>query len=202
MDISAEMIRDLRQRTGAGVVDCKTALQEAEGNVDGAIDYLRRKGLASAAKKAGRIATDGLVSAYIHAGGKIGVLVEVNCETDFVAKTGDFQTLVKNIAMQIAAANPNYVRREEIPAEVLDREKTIYRAQALESGKPEKVIDKIVEGKMERFFSEACLLEQTYIKDSDLTVREVVDAMIAKIGENINIRRFTRFQLGEGLSRH
>ncbi len=201
MDISAEMIRDLRQRTGAGVVDCKTALQEAKGNVDGAIDYLRRKGLASAAKKAGRIATDGLVSAYIHAGGKIGVLVEVNCETDFVAKTGDFQTLVKNIAMQIAAANPNYVRREEIPAEVLDREKAIYRAQALESGKPEKVIDKIVEGKMERFFSEACLLEQTYIKDSDLTVKEVVDAMIAKIGENINIRRFTRFQLGEGLSR-
>jgi elongation factor Ts len=201
MEISAEMIKDLRQRTGAGVVDCKTALQEAKGNVDGAIDYLRRKGLASAAKKAGRIATEGLVSSYIHAGGKIGVLVEVNCETDFVAKTGDFQTLVKNIAMQIAAANPQYVRREEIPVEVLEKEKAIYRSQATESGKPEKVIDKIIEGKMERFYSEACLLEQTYIKDSDLTVKEVVDAMIAKVGENVHIRRFTRFQLGEGLSR-
>jgi elongation factor Ts len=155
--------------------------------------------LATAAKKAGRIATDGLVSAYIHAGGKIGVLVEINCETDFVAKTEDFQTFVKNMAMQIAAANPQYVRREEIPGEVLERERGIYRAQALESGKPEKVIDKIIEGKMERFYSEACLLEQTFIKDSDLTVKEVLDALIAKIGENINIRRFTRYQLGEGL---
>jgi elongation factor Ts len=140
-----------------------------------------------------------LVSSYIHAGGKIGVLVEVNCETDFVAKTGDFQTLVKNIAMQIAAANPQYIRREEILAEDLERERRIYRTQALDSGKPEKVIDKIVEGKMERFYSEVCLLEQTYIKDSDLTVKDVLDAMIAKVGENINIRRFTRFQLGEGL---
>ena len=199
MDISAELIKDLRQRTGAGVMDCKVALREAQGSMEGAIDYLRRKGLATAAKKAGRIAADGLVASYIHSGGKMGVLVEVNCETDFVARTEDFQAFVKNIAMQIAAANPQYARREEIPPEVLEREREIYRAQAREMGKPEKVVDKIVEGKMERFYSEVCLLEQTYIKDSDLTVKEVLDSMIAKIGENISIRRFTRFQLGEGL---
>jgi len=200
MEISLELVKELRQRTGAGVVDCKKALQEAKGNVDAAIDYLRRKGLATAAKKAGRIASDGLVSSYIHAGGKMGVLVEVNCETDFVAKTEDFQAFVKNIAMQVAAANPQYIRREEIPKDVLEKERDIYRTQALEAGKPEKVIDKIVEGKIERFYSEVCLLEQTYIKDSDLTVKELLEAMIAKIGENISIRRFSRFQLGEGLS--
>jgi elongation factor Ts len=199
MEISIELVKDLRQRTGAGIVDCKAALQEAKGNMEGAIEYLRRKGLATAAKKAGRIATDGLVASYIHTGGKMGVLVEINCETDFVAKTEDFQIFVKNIAMHIAAANPQYIRREEVPAEVLERERRIYRSQALDAGKPEKVIDKIVEGKMERFFSEACLLEQTYIKDSDLTVKELLDAIIAKIGENIAIRRFARFQLGEGL---
>jgi elongation factor Ts len=200
MEISMELVKDLRQRTGAGVMDCRTALQEAKGNIEGAIDYLRKKGLATAAKKAGRIATDGLVSSYIHAGGKIGVLVEINCETDFVARTDDFQTFVKNIAMQIAAANPQYIRREEVPPEVLEKERQIYRTQALDSGKPEKVIDKIVDGKVERFYSEVCLLEQTYIKDSDQTVREVLEAMIAKIGENISIRRFARFQLGEGLT--
>jgi elongation factor Ts len=199
MDISIELVKDLRQRTGAGVIDCKTALKEAKGDMDAAIEYLRRKGLATAAKKAGRIATDGLVSSYIHAGGKMGVLVEVNCETDFVAKTEDFQTFVKNIAMHIAATNPQYIRREEIPPEVLERERRIYRSQAVDSGKPEKVINKIVEGKMERFYSEACLLEQTYFKDADLTVKEVLDTTIAKLGENITIRRFTRFQLGEGL---
>ena len=199
MEISAELIKDLRQRTGAGVMDCKVALQEAKGNIEGAIDYLRRKGLATAAKKAGRITTEGLVSSYIHAGGKMGVLAEINCETDFVAKTEDFQNFVKNVAMHIAAANPQYIKREEIPPEVLEKEKEIYRAQALESGKPAKVIDKIVEGKLERFYSEVCLLEQTYIKDSDLTVKEILDAMIAKVGENIAIRRFARFQLGEGL---
>ena len=199
MEISIELVKDLRQRTGAGVIDCKAALQEAKGDVDAAIEYLRRKGLAAAAKKAGRIATDGLVASYIHAGGKMGVLVEINCETDFVAKTEDFQTFVKNIAMHIAATNPQYIRREEIPAEVLEGEKTIYRSQALDSGKPEKVLDKIVQGKLERFFSEVCLLEQTYVKDPDLTVKELLDAIIAKIGENINIRRFARFQLGEGL---
>jgi elongation factor Ts len=200
MEISTDLVKDLRQRTGAGIMDCRTALQEANGDVEGAIDYLRRKGLATAAKKAGRIATDGLVSSYIHAGGKIGVLVEINCETDFVARTEDFQTFVKNIAMQIAAANPQYIRREEIPADVLEKEGQIYRTQAMESGKPAKVIDKIVDGKMERFYSEVCLLEQTYIKDSDLTVKEVLDGLIGKIGENISIRRFARFQLGEGLS--
>jgi len=200
MEISIELVKDLRQRTGAGVIDCKAALQEAEGNMEAAIDYLRRKGLATAAKKAGRIAADGLVSSYIHAGGKMGVLVEINCETDFVAKTEDFQTFVKNIAMHIAAANPQYIRREEIPEEVLERERAIYRTQAQDSGKPQKVIDKIIEGKMERFYSEVCLLEQTYVRDSDLAIKELLDAMIAKVGENITIRRFARFQLGEGLS--
>lgn len=200
MEISVELVKDLRQRTGAGIVDCKKALQESKGNVEAAIDYLRKKGLATAAKKAGRITSDGLISSYIHAGGKMGVLVEVNCETDFVAKTEEFQNFVKNIAMHIAAANPLYIRREEIPEEVLKKEREIYRTQALESGKPEKIIDKIVDGKMERFYSEVCLLEQTYIKDSDLTVKELLEAMIAKVGENITIRRFVRFQLGEGLS--
>jgi elongation factor Ts len=198
MEISIELVKDLRQRTGAGVIDCKTALREAKGDIEAAIDYLRRKGLATAAKKAGRITTDGLVSSYIHAGGKIGVLVEINCETDFVAKTEDFQTFVKNIAMHIAAANPQYIRREDIPAEVLEKEREIYRTQAMDLGKPAKVMDKIVEGKMERYYSEVCLLEQTYIKDSDLTVKEILDSMIAKLGENISIRRFARFQLGEG----
>jgi len=200
MEISTEMVKDLRQRTGAGVIDCKTALHEAKGDMEGAIEYLRRKGLATAAKKAGRIATDGLVSSYIHAGGKMGVLVEVNCETDFVARTEDFQGFVKNIAMHVAAANPQYIRREDVPAAVIEKEKRIYRDQARDSNKPEKVIDKIVEGKLERFFSEVCLLEQTFIRDSDLTVREVLEATIAKVGENISIRRFARFQLGEGLS--
>jgi elongation factor Ts len=199
MEISVELVKDLRQRTGAGVIDCKKALQEAKGNMDAAIDYLRRKGLATAAKKAGRIATDGLVSSYIHAGGKMGVLVEINCETDFVAKTEDFQNFVKNIAMHIAATNPQYIRREEVPEEVLEKERDIYRNQALDAGKPQKVIGKIVEGKMERFYSEVCLLEQTYVRDSDLTIKDLLDAMIAKVGENISIRRFVRFQLGEGL---
>jgi elongation factor Ts len=200
MEIAMELVKDLRLRTGAGVMDCRTALQESKGDLEGAIDYLRRKGLATAAKKAGRIATEGLVASYIHAGGKIGVLVEINCETDFVARTEDFQTFVKNMAMQIAAATPQVIRREELPEEILAKEREIYKNQALESGKPEKVIAKIVEGKMERFYSEVCLLEQTYIKDSDQTVKEVLEAMIAKIGENISIRRFVRFQLGEGLT--
>ena len=199
MEISIELVKDLRQRTGAGVIDCKTALGEAKGDIDAAIEYLRRKGLANAAKKAGRIATDGLISSYIHTGGKMGVLVEINCETDFVAKTEYFQTFVKNIAMHIAASNPQYIKREEIPAEVLESEKRIYRSQAVESGKPEKVIDKIIQGKLDRFYSEVCLIEQTYFKDPDLTVKEVLDSMIAKVGENISIRRFARFQLGEGL---
>lgn len=200
MEISMELIKELRQRTGAGVVDCKMALQESKGNIEAAIDYLRRKGLATAAKKAGRIATEGLIGSYIHAGGKMGVLVEINCETDFVARTEEFQNFVKNIAMHIAAANPQYIRREDVPLEVIEKEREIYRTQALDSGKPEKVIPKIVEGKLERFFSEVCLLEQTYFRDSDMIVKEVLDQMIAKFGENITIRRFARFQLGEGLS--
>lgn len=200
MDITIELVKDLRQRTGAGIVDCKAALQETKGDVEAAIDYLRKKGLAKAAKKAGRIAADGLIASYIHAGGKMGVLVEINCETDFVAKTEDFQAFVKNMAMHIAAANPQFIARENVPPDVLEKEREIYRTQALDSGKPVKVVDKIVEGKLERFYSETCLLEQTYIKDSDLTVKEVLDGMIGKIGENITIRRFARFQLGEGLS--
>jgi elongation factor Ts len=199
MEISAEKVKDLRARTGAGVMDCKTALNEAQGDFDKAVDLLRKKGLATAAKKAGRIASDGLVAAYIHAGGKIGVLVEINCETDFVAKTEDFQTFVKNVAMQIAAANPQYLRREEIPSEVIEKERAIYRAQAIESGKPEKVVDRIVDGKIEKFFSEVCLVEQTYVRDQEMTIRSLVEAMIAKVGENIAIRRFCRYQLGEGL---
>jgi elongation factor Ts len=199
MEIGSDRVKELRQRTGAGVMDCKAALQEAKGDIEAAIDYLRRKGLSAAAKKAGRVATEGQVTSYIHAGGKLGVLVEINCETDFVARTEDFQNFTKNIAMHIAAANPQYIRREEVPPEVLEREKEIYRTQALESGKPEKVIGKIVEGKVERFFSEVCLLEQTYIKDTERTTKEVVDEMVAKLGENIAIRRFARFQLGEGL---
>jgi elongation factor Ts len=200
MEISSELIKDLRQRTGAGVMDCKTALQESKGNMEGAIDYLRRKGLAAAAKRAGRIATEGLVSSYIHAGGKIGVLVEINCETDFVARTEDFQAFVKNMAMHIAATSPQYVSRDQVPPSVVEREKGIYRIQAQDAKKPEKVIEKIIEGKLERFFAEVCLLEQTYIKDPDVTVKEVLDSLIAKLGENIAIRRFARFQLGEGLA--
>ena len=199
MEISVELVKDLRQRTGAGIVDCKTALKEAQGDMEAAIEYLRRKGLATAAKKAGRVAADGTIFSYIHGGGKIGVLVEVNCETDFVARTEEFQGFVKNIALHIAASNPQYLKREEVPAEVLEREKRIYRDQARDSKKPEKVIEKIVEGKLDRFFSEVCLLEQTYVKDTDRTVKEVLDALIGKIGENITIRRFCRFQLGEGL---
>jgi elongation factor Ts len=199
MEISAEKVKDLRVRTGAGVMDCKAALGEAQGDFDKAVEFLRKKGLATAAKKAGRIASDGLVASYIHAGGKIGVLVEINCETDFVAKTEDFQAFVKNVAMQIAAANPQYLRREEIPADVVEKERAIYRAQALESGKPEKVVDRIVDGKLEKFYSEACLVEQAYVRDQELTVKGLVEAMIAKVGENIAIRRFCRYQLGEGL---
>ena len=200
MEISSELIKDLRQRTGAGVMDCKTALRESKGDMEGAIDFLRRKGLAAAAKRAGRIATEGLVSSYIHPGGKIGVLVEINCETDFVARTEDFQAFVKNMAMHIAATSPQYVSRDQVPPSVVEREKGIYRIQAQDAKKPEKVIEKIVEGKLERFYAEVCLLEQTYIKDPDVTVKEVLDSLIAKLGENIAIRRFARFQLGEGLA--
>ncbi len=199
MEVSASAVKELREKTGAGMMDCKKALAATAGDMQKAIDYLRQKGLAAAAKKADRIAADGAVGAYIHAGGKIGALVEINCETDFVARTAEFRALVKDIAMQVAAANPRYVRREEIPTAELEREKDIYRKQALESGKPEKIVDKIVEGKLERFYSEICLVEQSFIKDPDKKVADVVNDAIARLGENIQIRRFSRYRLGEGV---
>jgi elongation factor Ts len=201
MEVSASAVKELRERTGAGMMDCKKALAETGGDVPKAIDYLRQKGLAAAAKKADRVASDGAVGAYVHPGGKIGVLVEINCETDFVARTAEFQSLLKDIAMQVAAANPRYVRREEVPAPELDKEKEIYRQQALESGKPEKVVDKIVEGKIERFYSEACLLEQAFIKDPDKKVSDIVNESIGRLGENIQIRRFSRYHLGEAAAK-
>jgi elongation factor Ts len=181
-------------------MDCKKALTETGGNVEKAIDYLRQKGMAAAAKKADRAVTDGAVGAYVHPGGKIGVLLEINCETDFVARNSEFQALLKDMAMQVAAANPRYLRREDVPAEESEREKNIYRQQAQESGKPEKVIEKIVEGKMERFYSEICLLEQAFIKDPDRKVSGVINDAIARLGENIQVRRFVRYHLGEGAS--
>jgi len=201
MDVSTSVVKELREKTGAGMMDCKKALAETAGDVQKAVDYLRQKGLAAATKKADRVAADGAVAAYVHAGGKLGALVEINCETDFVARTTEFQALLKDIAMQVAAANPRYVRREEIPEAELDKEKTIYRQQALESGKPEKIVEKIVEGKMERFYSEICLLEQSFIKDQDKKVSEIINDAIARLGENIQIRRFARYHLGEGVTK-
>lgn len=201
MEISASSVKELREKTGAGMMDCKKALGECGGDVQKAIDYLRQKGLAAAAKKADRVAADGAVGAYVHPGGKIGVLVEINCETDFVARTAEFQMLVKDIAMQVAAANPKYVKREEVSPQDLDKEKSIYRQQALETGKPEKVVDKIVDGKIERFYSEVCLLEQAFIKDPDKKVAEVVNDAIARLGENIQVRRFARYHLGEAVTK-
>ena len=201
MEISASSVKELRERTGAGMMDCKKALAETSGDLQRAVDYLRQKGLAAAAKKADRVAADGAVGAYIHAGGKIGALVEINCQTDFVARTAEFQALLKDVAMQVAAASPRYVRREEIPTEELDREKEIYRQQALESGKPEKIVDKIIEGKLERFYSEVCLVEQSFIKDPDKKVSDVVNNAIARLGENIQVRRFARYRLGEGVAK-
>ena len=199
--ISAQDVKDLRERTGAGMMDCKKALTEADGDMEKAIDLLREKGLAAAAKKAGRIAAEGIVEAYIHGGGRIGVLVEVNCETDFVAKTDEFKAFCRDIAMQIAAASPEYVRREEVPEPVLERERHIARQQAINDGKPEKILDKIVEGRIEKFYKEVCLMEQVYIKDNDLTVDKYLTSKIAKIGENISIRRFARFVVGEGIEK-
>ena len=196
--ISAQMVKELRERTGAPMMDCKGALAESGGDADKAIEVLRRKGLAKAAKKAGRKAGDGLVSSYIHAGGKIGVLVEVNCETDFVARTDDYQQLVKDVAMHIAAADPSFVRREEITDKVLETERRVYREQALEEGKPEKVVDRIVEGKLKKFYGESVLLEQSFVKDPDLTIEQLIAEKVGKLGENIQVRRFARFQLGGG----
>jgi len=196
-NIPAQLVKELRERTGAGFADCRAALIEAGGNIEQAIDVLRKKGQAAAAKKAQRETSEGLVSCYIHAGGKIGVLVEVNCESDFVARTDDFQRLCHDVAMHIAALDPRYLRREEVTQEILDRERDIFREQAKQTGKPEAVIEKIVSGKMEKFYEENCLYEQHFIKDEGVTVRELVNQAIAKLGENISIRRYSRFKVGE-----
>ncbi len=196
-EVSAARVRELRDKTGAGMMDCKRALAESAGDLEKAVVYLREKGLAAAAKRSARAASEGLVASYIHAGGKIGVLVEVNCETDFVARTPQFQNLVKDLAMQVAAANPRFVRREEVSAEVMEAERGIYRAQASGSGKPAAVLDKIVDGKIEKFFADVCLLEQPFIKEPQRTVGQLVTDAVAQLGENIVVRRFTRFQLGE-----
>ena len=197
-EITAALVKELRERTGAGMMDCKKALAATEGDMDKAIDFLREKGLAAAAKKAGRIAAEGLVESYIHGGGRIGVLVEVNCETDFVAKTDAFKSLVKDIAMHIAAANPSYL---EVPAAELEHEKMVLSEQARNEGKPEKIIEKMVTGRIEKYYKEVCLLEQPFVKDPDKTISDLITESIAKIGENIAIRRFTRYQLGEGIEK-
>lgn len=211
MAITAALVKELRERTGAGMMDCKKVLTETNGDLEKAVDLLREKGLAAAAKKAGRIAAEGVVTSYIHGGGRIGVLVEVNCETDFVAKTEDFQALARDIAMQIAAASPAYLNREEVPASVIEHERAVLLEQAkveaeedVKAGrkpKPEAVLEKMVNGRIEKFYKEHCLLEQVFIKDGDKTVTDVINENIAKIGENINVRRFVRYQLGEGLEK-
>ncbi|QDR80523.1 translation elongation factor Ts [Sporomusa termitida] len=199
--ITAEMVKELRERTGAGMMDCKKALTETNGDMEKAVDFLREKGLAAAAKKASRVASEGLVEAYIHGAGRIGVLLEVNCETDFVAKTDGFKALVRDIAMQIAAANPTYVTRQEVPEEILNHEREILRAQALNEGKPAHIVEKMIEGRLEKFYKDACLLEQPFIKDPDKTITQLITASVAKIGENISVRRFTRYHLGEGIEK-
>ena len=200
-EVTAQMVKELRERTGAGMMDCKSALTETRGDVDAAVDALRKKGLAAAAKKAGRVTAEGAVGSYIHAGGKIGVLVEVNCETDFVARTDQFQELVRDIAMHIAAADPRFVRREEVTPDVLEYERAIFREQALASGKPANIVERIVEGKMEKYYSEFVLLEQPFVKDDDKTVGQLIAEKVGKIGENIQVRRFSRYKLGEGIEK-
>ena len=197
MEITASLVKELREKTGVGMMDCKKALKETDGDIDRAVEYLRKKGIATAQKRAGRSTSEGQVQSYIHAGGKIGVLVEVNCETDFSAKTEDFGQFVKDVAMQIAATNPIAVNQEGIPAHILEKEKEIYATQAKESGKPEKVLDRIVEGKMKKFYSESVLMDQAFVKNPDITITDLLNEMMAKTGENIVIRRFARFQLGE-----
>jgi elongation factor Ts len=196
-NIPAELVKKLRDATGAGMMECKAALQEANGDIETATTILRKRGLASAAKKTGRTTSEGLIGSYIHLGGKIGVLVELNCESDFVARTDDFQTLLKEIALQVAAANPTYVRREDVPAEILDRERSIYRAQMENSGKPPQVIEKIIEGKLGSFYEQVCLVDQPSIRDPKTTVGQLLKAAIAKLGENIGVARFVRFKVGE-----
>jgi elongation factor Ts len=195
--ISAEMVKQLREKTGAGIMDCKQALSECDIDIDKAVDFLRKKGLATAAKRAGRAMTEGVINSYIHMGGKLGVLVEIGCETDFVAKNEDFQEFAKNIAMHIAAANPLGINVEDVPEDVINKEREIYRAQALEMGKPENMIDKIAEGKLNKFIKESCLLNQAYVRDPKISIADLLNELIAKIGENITIKRFARFQTGE-----
>jgi elongation factor Ts len=201
MAVTAKMVKELRTKTGAGIMDCKKALTETDGDIEKAIEALRKKGLASAAKKAGRVTSEGTVSSYIHGGGKLGVVVEVNCETDFVALTEQFQQLVKDVAMHIAAANPLYVKREDVPEDIIAKEREIYAAQFENSGKPEQVIAKIVDGKIDKYFADVCLYEQQFVKDTDKTIQQLVTESIAQLGENINIRRFARFVLGEGIEK-
>jgi elongation factor Ts len=200
-EVTAALIKDLRERTGAGMADCKKALTETGADVDKAIDWLRAKGLSKAAKKAGREATEGAVVSYIHAGGRIGVLVEINCETDFVARNEDFQKFTRDVAMQIAAMNPQFVRKDEVDADAVERERVVLLAKAKESGKPEPVIQKMVDGQISKWMKEICLLDQPYVKDPDKTIDQLQQELIAKIGENIKIRRFVRFELGEGLEK-
>jgi elongation factor Ts len=197
LEISASLVKELRDRTGVGIMDCKNALTECKGDINQSIDYLRKKGIATAKKRGGRVTSEGQVQSYIHAGGKIGVLVEANCETDFTGKTEAFTEFARNIAMQIAATNPIAIDREGVPSDTLAREREIYASQAKEAGKPEKVIEKIVEGKLKKFYSEACLLEQAFVKNPDITVQDLLNETMAKTGENIVVRRFARFQLGE-----
>jgi elongation factor Ts len=196
MAITAGMVKELREKTGAGMMDCKRALSETGGDLERAVDYLRQKGLSDAAKRTGRTASEGLIGSYIHPGAKIGVLVEVNCESDFVARTEEFQALVKDLAMHIAASNPPYLRREDVPEDVIAREKNIYEVQAREGGKPDRIVERIVQGKLEKFFQEVCLLEQPFVKDPDMSIDQLVSSVIAKLGENIVVRRFQRYQLG------
>ncbi len=199
MEITSTMVKELRTKTGAGMMDCKEALASVDGDFEKAIDFLRKKGLSAATKRSSKAAKDGTVASYIHMGGRIGVMVEVNCETDFVAKTDDFQTMARDIAMHIAASNPQYVRSDEIPADALDREKEIYRSQLREEKKPEKIWDKIIEGKLKKYYEDVCLVDQKFVKNQDITIGTLISNMIAKTGENIIIRRFARFQLGEDI---
>lgn len=201
MAVNASAVKELREKTGAGMLDCKKALEETNGDLTKAIEFLREKGLAAAANKAGRIATEGVVESYIHGGGRIGVIVEINCETDFVAKTDQFKEFARDIAMHIAASNPRYVRREEVAAEEIEKEKEILKAQALNEGKPEKIVEKMVEGRIGKFYEEFCLMEQAFIKDPDKTIATLLNEKISTIGENITIRRFVRYELGEGLEK-
>ena len=201
MEISAKMVKDLRDKTGVGMMDCKKALVNCDGDMEKAADWLREKGLADAAKKASRIAAEGAVGSYIHMGGKIGVLVEINCETDFVAKTDEFKELMKDVAMQIAASNPRYVRREEVPADEVEKETEILTQQAVNEGKPVAIAEKMVVGRISKFYKNICLLEQPFVKDPDITVEEMLKSKIARIGENLTIRRFVRYEMGEGLQK-